>query len=129
MTITGCPANRSPSGSYKNLAVNRVPNPESGSYYGRNSPVAGRGWQGLPMSFLDRFKPQPRWKHLDPAIRAAAVAEIPDDPAHRGAIEELARGDENASVRSAAIARVADTALLVRLAKWERDPDLRRQVT
>ena len=38
-------------------------------------------------------------------------------------------GDENASVRSAAIARVADTALLARLAKWERDPDLRRQVT
>ncbi|MFL6280050.1 MAG: hypothetical protein ACJ731_08070, partial [Vicinamibacterales bacterium] len=81
------------------------------------------------MSFLDRFKPQPRWKHTDPAIRAAAVAEIPDDAEHRGAIEELAMGDENASVRSAAIARVADTALLARLAKWERDPDLRRQVT
>jgi hypothetical protein len=81
------------------------------------------------MSFLDRFKPQPRWKHTDPAIRAAAVAEIPDDAEHRGVIEELAMGDENASVRSAAIARVADTALLARLAKWERDPDLRRQVT
>ena len=44
------------------------------------------------MSFLDRFKPQPRWKHTDPAIRAAAVAEIPDDAEHRGAIEELAHG-------------------------------------
>ena len=43
------------------------------------------------MSFLDRFKPQPRWKHADPAVRAAAVAEIPDDPEHRGVIEELAR--------------------------------------
>ena len=81
------------------------------------------------MSFLDRFKPQPRWKHTDPAIRAAAVPEIPDDPEHRGAIEELAMGDEDARVRAAAIARVADVPLLARLARWERDPDLRRQVT
>ena len=81
------------------------------------------------MSFLDRFKPQPRWKHTDPAIRAAAVPEIPDDPEHRGAIEELAMGDEDARVRSAAIARVVDVPLLARLARWERDPDLRRQVT
>ena len=26
------------------------------------------------MSFLDRFKLQPRWKQADPAVRAAAVA-------------------------------------------------------
>jgi hypothetical protein len=80
------------------------------------------------MSFLDRFKPQPRWKHTDPAIRAAAVSEIPDDAEHRGTIEELAMGDESAAVRAAAIARVGDVALMARLAKWERDPDLRRQV-
>jgi hypothetical protein len=80
------------------------------------------------MSFLDRFKPQPKWKHTDPAIRAAAVPEIPDDPEHRGAIEELAMGDEDVRVRAAAIARVADVTLLARLARWERDPDLRRQV-
>jgi hypothetical protein len=80
------------------------------------------------MSFLDRFKPQPRWKHADPAIRAAAVSEIPDDAEHRGTIEELAMGDESTAVRAAAIARVADVALLARLSKWERDPDLRRQV-
>jgi hypothetical protein len=80
------------------------------------------------MSFLDRFKPQPRWKHADPAIRAAAVSEIPDDAEHRGAIEELAMGDESTAVRGAAIARVSDVALLARLSKWERDPDLRRQV-
>jgi hypothetical protein len=81
------------------------------------------------MSFLDRFKPQPRWKHADPAIRAAAVSEIPDDPEHRGTIEELAMGDEDAGVRSAAIGRVVDVSLLARLSRWERDPELRRQVT
>ena len=33
------------------------------------------------MSFLDRFKPQPRWKHADAAVRAAAVHELlTDDP-------------------------------------------------
>ncbi len=80
------------------------------------------------MSFLDRFKPQPRWKHADPAIRAAAVSEIPDDSENRGAIEELAMGDEDVRVRGAAIARVTDVALLARLSRWERDPDLRRRV-
>jgi hypothetical protein len=80
------------------------------------------------MSFLDRFKPQPRWKHTDPAIRAAAVPEIPDDPEHRGAIEELATVDEDVRVRTAAVARVADVALLARLARSEPDADLRRQI-
>jgi hypothetical protein len=81
------------------------------------------------MSFLDRFKPQPRWKHTDPAIRAAAVSDIPDDPEHRGTIEELAMGDEDAGVRAAAIARVADVALLTRLSRWERETELQRQIT
>jgi len=80
------------------------------------------------MSFLDRFKSQPRWKHTDPAIRAAAVPEIPDDEVHRGAIEELAAADEDVRVRTAAIARVADVGSLVRLARSEPDADLRRQI-
>ena len=81
------------------------------------------------MSFLDRFKPQPRWKHTDPVVRAAAVSEIPDDPEHRGTIEELAASDEDVRVRTAAVARVGDVAVLVRLARSERDPDLRRQIS
>ena len=31
------------------------------------------------MSFLDRFKPQPKYRNPDPAIRLAGVAELPDD--------------------------------------------------
>lgn len=81
------------------------------------------------MSFLDRFKPQPRWKHADPAIRAAAVGEIPTDAEHRGVIEDLAARDEDARVRAAAIARLEDAALLARLARTERDSDVRRQIT
>jgi hypothetical protein len=80
------------------------------------------------MSFLDRFKPQPKWKHADPAIRAAAVAEIPDDAEHRAVIEELAATDEDVRVRREAIARVDDVEVLVRVTRAERDADLRREV-
>ncbi|HEU4936252.1 MAG TPA: DUF349 domain-containing protein [Vicinamibacterales bacterium] len=80
------------------------------------------------MSFLDRFKPQPRWKHQDAAIRAAAVAEIPDDPEHRTVIEELAASDPDARVRNAAIDRVGDVTVLARLARVEQDPELRRRL-
>jgi uncharacterized protein DUF349 len=80
------------------------------------------------MSFLDRFKPQPRWKHADPAVRAVAVGEVPDDPEHRGTIEELAAGDPDVRVRTAAVSRVADVAVLAHLARSEREPELRRHI-
>ena len=81
------------------------------------------------MSFLDRFKPQPRWKHADPAVRAAAIADIPGDPEHRSVIEELAAADDDVRVRRAAIDRIDDVEVLVRLARSERDEELRRDVT
>ena len=76
------------------------------------------------MSFLDRFKPQPRWKHTDAAIRAAAVADIPADPEHRAVIEDLAASDPDARVRTVA----SDVALRARLARSEQDPELRRRL-
>src|SRR4051812_48375591 len=80
------------------------------------------------MSFLDRFKPQPRWKHPDAAVRAAAVADIPDEAGHRTLIEELAALDPDVRVRTAAVDRIADVALLARLAHREQDPELRRRL-
>ena len=50
------------------------------------------------MSFLDRFKPQPSWRHADPAIRAGAMAEVPDDGEHRGVLLELATEDPDLRV-------------------------------
>jgi hypothetical protein len=81
------------------------------------------------MSFLDRFKPLPRWKHADSAIRAAAIPEIPADAEHRAVIEELATRDEDVRVRAAAVVRIDDVSLLARLARVERDEDLRREIT
>ncbi|HEX6974028.1 MAG TPA: DUF349 domain-containing protein, partial [Vicinamibacterales bacterium] len=80
------------------------------------------------MSFLDRFKPQPRWKSTDPAIRAAAVNEVPLDEEHRPDLVELA-SDEDVRVRRAAVGRLYAVEDLVRISRTERDADLRREIT
>ena len=81
------------------------------------------------MSFLDRFKPQPRWKHADPAVRAAAVGEIPDADEHLATLVELASADEDVRVRRAAAHRLRKAAQLLPLAHAERDEELRRDLT
>ena len=80
------------------------------------------------MSFLDRFKPQPRWKHADAAVRAAAVDEIPADEESLATFRELASGDEDVRVRRAAAERLHRAADILPLARSERDEDLRREL-
>ena len=80
------------------------------------------------MSFLDRFKPQPKYRNPDPAIRLAGVAELPNDAEHWGVIAELAASDEDVRVRRAAIERIAAVGYLARLARTERDDSLRREL-
>ena len=61
---------------------------------------------GVPsvMGILEKLRPQPRWKHADPAVRAAAVYELgPDDG---DALRPLAREDAEARVRRAAVTRL-----------------------
>ena len=73
------------------------------------------------MGFLDKLKPQPRWKHTDPAVRLEAVREL-DDPAE---LAILAESDPDARVRRAAIARTTDPALLGRVAAGDADAETR----
>ncbi len=80
------------------------------------------------MSFLDRFKPQPRWKHADAAVRASAVDEIPADEESLATIRELASSDEDVRVRRAAAERLHGAADLLPLARSERDEGLRREL-
>ncbi len=80
------------------------------------------------MSFLDRFKLQPRWKHPDPAVRAAAVGDMPEDAEHLSVLRDLAQDDEDVRVRRGAAARLSDAADLVLLARAERDEDHRREL-
>lgn len=79
------------------------------------------------MSFLDRFKPQPKWKHADPAVRVEAVATIPNDEEHLQVLRELAREDADVRVRRAAGARLSKVEDLVPLAKSEQDEALRAE--
>src|SRR5688572_15839575 len=80
------------------------------------------------MSFLDRFKPQPRWKHADAAVRAAAVPEIPEDHESRAILVELASSDEDVRVRRAAAGRLDQAEEILPIARRERDEELRREL-
>jgi hypothetical protein len=80
------------------------------------------------MSFLDRFKPQPRWKHAEAAVRAAAVAELADDDEHLTILVELASTDVDVRVRRAAAGRLHSVVDLVRLVRSERDEELKREL-
>src|SRR5215207_8366146 len=80
----------------------------------------------LPMSFLDRFKPQPKWKHADAAVRASSIPEMPDDAEHLPVLQELAREDVDVRVRRAAGARLSRVEDVVQLARSERDEELKR---
>lgn len=73
------------------------------------------------MGLLDKLKPQPRWKHADPAVRLEAVREL-DDAAE---LAVLAEADPDARVRRAAIPRTTDTAVLGRVASGDPDTETR----
>jgi len=73
------------------------------------------------MGLLDKLKPQPRWKHVDPAVRLDAIREL-DDPAE---LALLAESDQDPKVRRAAILVTSDPAVLGRIARADGDDDVR----
>ena len=75
------------------------------------------------MGFLDKLKPQPRWKHADPAVRLEALKEL-DDLIEIGL---LAESDPDARVRRAAVVRAVDANILGRLAGSDPDAETRER--
>jgi hypothetical protein len=73
------------------------------------------------MGILDKLKPQPRWKHADPAVRLEAVRDL-EDQAELALLAEL---DPDARVRRSATARIADPAVLGRIAGADADAEVR----
>ena len=75
------------------------------------------------MGLLDKLKPQPRWKHTDPAVRLEAVKDVTD------ALDliQLAESDPDGRVRRAAVARLDDAAVLGRIADRDPDPETRER--
>ena len=62
------------------------------------------------MSILDRLKSQPPWRDPDPLVRIDGIDEIPDE--EQDLLGSLAREDEDAHVREAAVSRVQDHGIL-----------------
>src|SRR5215831_858926 len=83
------------------------------------------------MSFLDRFKIQPKYKSADPEVRLAAVREFNEGAAtgeERAAIVALAREDADVRVRRAAGGRIDDVEVLAGLAGADADEGLRGEI-
>src|SRR3990170_1494980 len=77
------------------------------------------------MGILEKLRPQPRWKHADPAVRAAAVYEL--GPDEGDALRALAREDAEARVRRAAVMRLDDVGVLGDVARTDPDEDVRAE--
>lgn len=83
------------------------------------------------MSFLDRFKIQPKYKSTDPDVRLEAVREFSEAQAtdeERAAIVALAREDADARVRRAAAGRIEDVNVLAAIAAFDTDDGLRAEI-
>src|SRR5258705_77667 len=75
------------------------------------------------MALLDRFRAQPRQAHTDPAVRLAFVQEVPIT--ERELLAEIAREDEDARVRRAAVAKLMDPDALSAVALTDADHSVR----
>jgi hypothetical protein len=81
------------------------------------------------MSFLDRFKLQPKYKSADPDVRISAVQELGGDPEDAAVLAEIAREDAEPRVRRAAAARVQEIPVLAALAVSDPDEGVRSDVS
>ncbi|HXE79201.1 MAG TPA: DUF349 domain-containing protein, partial [Vicinamibacterales bacterium] len=77
------------------------------------------------MGLLDRFKPQPRWKHPDPAVRLAGVQELPEDD--QDLLATIAREDSDPRVRRAAVSKLGSVAVLTETIRSDPDPQVREE--
>jgi hypothetical protein len=80
-----------------------------------------QGARHRPMDLLARLRP--RWRHPDPAVRAAAVRDLGAEGQDR--LGAIADSDPDPHVRRLAITKLEDPALLERVAEREADPALR----
>jgi len=75
------------------------------------------------MGLLDRFKPQPRWKHADAAVRMTGVQEMPEE--EQDLLAEIARTDPDARVRRVAVSKLGNVAVLTEIVRTEGDTEVR----
>jgi Domain of Unknown Function (DUF349) len=76
-------------------------------------------------SLLDKFRARPEWQSPDAAVRAEAVLRL--GAADHETILALARGDEDARVRRAAVKKIQEPAVLAELAEKDADETVREE--
>lgn len=62
------------------------------------------------MGLLEKLRPQPKWKHADPAMRLAGLQEVAGD--EQEVLASVAKEDTDARVRVAAIGRLTEPSVL-----------------
>lgn len=77
------------------------------------------------MPLLDRFRARPAWQSRDAETRAAAVRELSAD--QQDVLGEIARTDEDARVRRAAVKRLTDPAALAQCVQGDGDEGVRAE--
>ena len=77
------------------------------------------------MGILEKLRPLPRWKHADPAVRAASVYDL--GPGESEALLALAREDAEPRVRRAAVTRLDDPTVLGDVARTDPDEEVRAE--
>ncbi|MEX2272345.1 MAG: DUF349 domain-containing protein [Vicinamibacterales bacterium] len=73
------------------------------------------------MGILDKLRPQPRWKHADPAVRLEALSQV-DDPL---VLADIAGTDTDPRVRRKALDRIDDVDVIVGVASGDADQGVR----
>ena len=76
------------------------------------------------MKLLEKLRPIPGWQSEDPSVRAAAVRDLGDD---RDLLVEIARHDEDPTVRREAVGRIQDIEILAAIAVDDADGVVREQ--
>ena len=75
------------------------------------------------MALLDRFRPLPASRHADPEVRLTYVNGL--STGDREALASVAREDDSARVRRAAVAKITDPAVLAAVARDDADEGVR----
>ena len=77
------------------------------------------------MGILDKLRPQPEWRHTDPAVRVAAVEQLAEEEAGE-VLNAIAQDDTDARVRLAAVERLTDLPTLITIAHDDANDEVRR---
>ena len=77
------------------------------------------------MKLLDKFRSQPEWRSEDPAIRVTAVRALSNAEDEQELLNEIARHDDDPSVRLEAVVRLGDVDVLASIARDDLDTTVR----